>query len=157
MKNSVLFKSLIDIFFFIHVIGLIAILFKIPIVFMVKNTEPPQFLDWIILVINAFVYFIFLRGVFFLRKTARIFLSHHHFSKPVVNYMKICGNQFVYAGLISIVIFLTGKNFDLNFEPIHKSFSITPLFLIIVGLFFIIQSRTLSYAISLKNENDLVV
>lgn len=71
--------------------------------------------------------------------------------------MKICGNQFVYAGIISIAISLAGKLFDLNFEPVYKSFAITPIFLLIVGLFFIIQSKTFSHAISLKNENDLMV
>jgi len=158
MKNSILFKSLIDIFFFIHVLGLIAILFKFPLgLIEVKNIETPQIPDWIIMAINAFVYFIFLRGLFFLRKMARIFLSQNNFSKPVVNYMKICGNQFVYAGLISIVMLLIGKLLELNIAPIYKSYSITPIFLLIVGLFFVIQSRTLSLAINLKNENDLVV
>jgi len=158
MKNSFLFKSLIDIFFFIHVIGLIAILFKFPMGFIdVKNQEAPQFWDWTILVMNTFVYFIFLRGLFFLRKMARIFLSQNHFTKPVVNYMKICGNQFVCAGVISILILLIGKFLDLDFEPIYKSLSITPIFLMIVGLFFAIQSRTLSHAINIKNENDLMV
>lgn len=158
MKNSILFKSLIDIFFFIHVLGLIAILFKFPLgLIEVKNIETPQISDWIIMAINAFVYFIFLRGLFFLRKMARVFLSQNSFSKPVANYMKICGNQFVYAGLISIAMLLIGKLLELNIEPIYKSFSITPIFLMIVGLFFVIQSRTLSLAINLKNENDLVV
>lgn len=159
MKNSILFKSLIDIFFFIHVLGLIAILFKFPLgLIEVKNIETPQISDWIIMAINAFVYFIFLRGLFFLRKMARILLSQEKsFSKPVVDYMRICGNQFVYAGLISIVMLLIGKLLELNIAPIYKSYSITPIFLLIVGLFFVIQSRTLSLAINLKNENDLVV
>ncbi len=158
MKKSVLFKSLIDIFFFIHVIGLIAILFKFPIEFIgFKNQETSQFWNWIILSMNALAYLIFLRGLFFLRKMARIFLSQNHFTESVVNYMKICGNQFVYAGLILIIILATGKTLNLDFEPIYKSLSITPIFLVIVGLFFTIQSRTLSIAINIKNENNLMV
>lgn len=158
MKNSVLFKSLIDIFFFIQVIGLIATLFTFPLLFMdIGNLEAPTLWDWIILPINCIAYFVFIRGLFFLRKMARIFLSQNSFSEKLVNYMKICGNQFIYAGIISIIILLTGKLLDLNIEPFYKSFSITPIFLLIVGLFFAIQSRTLSQAIIIKNENDLMV
>ncbi len=158
MKNSVLFKSLIDIFFLLHVIGFIAILFKIPVGFIdVKNIEPPLLGDWTILAINILVYFIFLRGLFFLRKMARIFLSQNHLSGSAVNYMKTCGNQFIYAGLISILTVLTDKLLNLNIEPVFKSLSITPIFLMIVGLFFVIQSKTFSQAIRIKNENDLMV
>jgi hypothetical protein len=45
----------------------------------------------------------------------------------------------------------------MDFEPVYKSFSITPIFLMIVGLFFAIQRKTLSQAIRLKNENDMIV
>jgi uncharacterized membrane protein YvlD (DUF360 family) len=71
--------------------------------------------------------------------------------------MKICGNQFIYAGMISILTVLTDKLLNLNIEPVFKSLSITPIFLMIVGLFFVIQSKTFSQAIRIKNENDLMV
>jgi uncharacterized membrane protein YvlD (DUF360 family) len=88
---------------------------------------------------------------------ARIFLSQNHLSESAVSYMKICGNQFIYAGMISILTVLTDKLLNLNIEPVFKSLSITPIFLMIVGLFFVIQSKTFSQAIRIKNENDLMV
>lgn len=158
MKNAVLFKTLIDIFFFIHVLGIIAFLFKIPFGFFdVENMEVNRFRDWTILGINSFVYFIFLRGLFFLRKLARILLAVNHLSKPLVKYMKKCGNMFLFAGIFSVLLFLTGKFLNVIYEPVYSSFSITPIFLMIIGLFFVIQSRTLSHALIIKNENDLMV
>jgi hypothetical protein len=59
--------------------------------------------------------------------------------------------------MISTRIMMTGKLLEINFDPIYNSFSITPIFLIIVGLFFVIQSKTLSHSVRLKNENDLIV
>jgi len=158
MKNSLLFKSLIDIFFLLHLIGLIALLMKIPLGFIpVKNIEPLHLSGWIFLIINCIVYLIFLRGLFFLRKIAREFLLNKTLSKTVVDFMKKTGNQFTLAGLISLIIILTEKLFDLQIETIPKSFSITPIFLVIVGLFFTVQSQTLLNAIKIKDENDLMI
>ncbi|MBN2777826.1 MAG: hypothetical protein JXR36_09290 [Bacteroidales bacterium] len=131
---------------------------RIPLGFIpVKNMEPLHLSGWILLIINCIVYIIFLRGLFFLRKIAREFLLNKTLTKIVVNSMKITGNQFTLAGLISLIIILTEKLFDLHIETIPKSFSITPFFLIIVGLFFTIQSQTLLKAIKIKDENDLMV
>ncbi len=158
MKNSLLLKSLIDIFFILQVVGLIALFMRIPLGFItVKNMEPMHWDGWIILSINCVVYFMFVRGLFFLRKIAREFLLNKFLTESVANSMKITGNQFTYAGMISLVTILSQKLFDLNFEPIPKSFSITPIFLIIIGLFFAIQSKTLISAIRIKDENDLIV
>jgi len=158
MKNSSLFKSLIDILFFLHVLGLFAILLRFPLgVIDVANMEPLNLWEWIILTISCLIYFIFLRGLFFLRKIAREFLLNKMFTKSVANSMKISGNQFTYAGIISLLIFLSKRLFDFNFESIPQSVSITPIFLIIVGLFFTIQSKILLKAISIKDENDLTI
>ncbi len=157
MKNSVLFKSLIDVFFFFHVIGLIAILLNFPLGFIVKNIEEPKLLEWVFWAINSICYFIFLKGLFFLRKLARAFLSQKYFIDSIVVNLKISGNHLISAGLISILTLWTGKLLNLDLEPVSHLFAITPVFLIIVGLFFLIQSKTLLQAIRLKNENDLTV
>lgn len=157
MKNAVLFKSLIDIFFFIHVIGFIAIVAKFSITFSVKNIDNPQIEDWIIFVFNVLIYLLFLRGLFFLRKTARLFLKQNQFMISTVECIKKSGNQFVVAGILYVLVFLLSKLLNLQLKPIYDIFSITPIFIIIVGLFFIIQSKVIHQAISFKNENDLMV
>jgi len=158
MKNSFLFKTLIDIFFFFQVIGLIALLTKIPLGFMpVKNMEPLHLNGWTFLIINCIIYLIFLRGLFFMRKIAREFIIGKTLTKTIANYMKITGNNFTSSGLILLIIMIIDRFFNLHIDPIPKSFSITPIFLVIVGLFFIIQSQTYLKAIKIKDENDLTV
>ena len=158
MKNSVLFKSLIDIFFVFHIIGFIAMLLKFPMGFIdVENIAKPQLLDWVFLAINTICYLIFLKGLYFLRKLARAFLSQKYFADSIAVNMKISGTHFISAGLISVLTLWSGKLLNLNLEPVYRSFVITPVFLIIVGLFFVIQSKTLLLAIRLKSENDLTI
>ena len=158
MKNSVLFKSLIDIFFFFHVIGFIAILLKFPMGFIdVGNIAKPQLLDWLFMAVNTICYFIFLKGLYFLRKLARAFLSQKHFTDSITADLKMSGIHFISAGLISVLTLWSGKLLNIDLEPVTRLFAITPVFLIIVGLFFVIQSKTLLHAIKLKSENDLTV
>ena len=157
MKKAVLFKTLIDIIFYLYVIGLIAILLKSPFNFTKEtNLEQPNFLYWLILAIDGICYFIFLRGLYFLRKMARIFLSEKYFTKTVAISMQSSGNQFVYAGLLSILGWTLGLIFNIAIDP-SNTLRIIPLFIIIIGLFFTIQSRALLSAIEIKNENDLTV
>lgn len=158
MKNSFLFKSMIDIFFLLQVLGLIALFGKILIAFMpVKNMEPVHLNEWVFLISNCIVYIIFLRGLFFLRKIAGEFLRNKTLTKTVMSLMKKTGIHFTLAGLILLITILTEKLFDLQLEPITELFNVTPIFLVIIGLFFIIQSQTLLEAIKMKNENDLMV
>jgi len=157
MKKAVLFKTLIDIIFYLYVIGLIAILLKSPFNLTKEtNLEQPNFLYWLILAIDGICYFIFLRGLYFLRKMARIFLSEKYFTKTVAISMQSSGNQFVYAGLLSILGWTLGLIFNIAIDP-SNTLRIIPLFIIIIGLFFTIQSKALLSAIEIKNENDLTV
>jgi len=158
MKNSVVLKSLIDIFFFIHVIGFVASLGSFLFGFVdIGNLEVPEYAKWIILTGNVIVYFMFLLGLFFLRRMARIFLSRNHFSESLAGYMKISGNQFVYAALISVLVWLVAEFFDFDYKSVYKLLSINPVFLMIIGLFFTIQSKTLYQAVRLKSESDLTI
>ena len=157
MKKAVLFKTLIDIIFYLYVIGLIAILLKSPFNLTKEtNLEQPNFLYWLILAIDGICYFIFLRGLYFLRKMARIFLSEKYFTKTVAISMQSSGNQFIYAGLLSILGWTLGLIFNIAIDP-SNTLRIIPLFIIIIGLFFTIQSKALLSAIEIKNENDLTV
>lgn len=158
MKNSVMLKSLIDFFFFVHVIGFVASLGGLLFGFVdVGNVKVPEYGKWIVLIGNFVVYLLFLVGLFFLRKMARIFLSRNHFSEPLAGYMKITGNYFIYAALISALVSLVATFFDFDYKSVDKLLSISPVFLIIVGLFFTIQSKTLHQAVKLKSENDLII
>lgn len=158
MKNSLLFKSLIDILFFLHVLGLFAIVLWFPLgIFEGVNIEPLHPWEWIILTIYCILYLIFLRGLFFLRKVARELLQNKIFTKHAAYSTMISGYHFIFVGILFLLLILSEKLFQLNFESFPKSFSITPIFLIIVGLFFTIQSEILLKAIEIKGENDLTI
>lgn len=158
MKNSLLFKSLIDILFFLHVLGLFVILLRFPLgIFDVTEMEPLHLGEWIILIIYCFIYLVLLRGLFFLRKTARKLLQNKIFTRYVAYSTMISGYHFIIAGILLFLIKLSENLFQLNFESIPKSFSVTPIFLLMVGLFFILQSEILLKAIDIKGENDLTI
>lgn len=158
MKDLRLFKSLIDILFFLHVLGPLAIVLWFPLgIFDGANTEQLHLLEWIILTVYCIIYLIFLRGLFFLRKIARKLLQNIIFNKSVAYSTMISGYHFIFAGILLLLIKLSEKLFQLNFESLPKSFSITPIFLIMVGLFFIIQSEILLKAIDIKGENDMTI
>jgi len=134
-----------------------AILLRSPFNFAkTTNLEQPRLLYWLILAIDGICYFIFLRGLYFLRKMARIFLSEKYFTKTVAISMQSSGNQFIYAGLLSILGWTLGLIFNIAIDP-SNTLRIIPLFIIIIGLFFTIQSKAMLSAIEIKNENDLTV
>lgn len=158
MKNLRLFKSLIEILFFLHVLGLFAIVLWFPLgIFDGANTEQLHLWEWIILTAYCIIYLIFLRGLFFLRMTARKLLQNKIFTKYVAYSTQISGYHFIIAGILLLLIKLSENFLQLNFESLPKSFSIIPVFLIMVGLFFVIQSEILLKAIDIKDENDMTV
>ncbi|HKJ79840.1 MAG TPA: hypothetical protein VKA10_09905 [Prolixibacteraceae bacterium] len=158
MKNSHLFKTLIDILFFLHVLGLFALILWFPIdIFSGANAEHLHLWEWIILTLYCVIYLIFLRGLFFMRKTAGKLLQNKIFTKYSAYSTMIGGYHFIIAGILLLLIILSKNLFQLNFESLPKSFSITPIFLIMIGLFFTIQSEILLKAIDIKSENDLMI
>jgi hypothetical protein len=119
--------------------------------------EPLHLGEWIILIIYCFIYLVLLRGLFFLRKTARKLLQNKIFTRYVAYSTMISGYHFIIAGILLFLMKLSANLFQLNFESIPKSFSVTPIFLLMVGLFFILQSEILLKAIDIKGENDLTI
>ena len=165
MKNAILFKSLVDILYFIHFLGLLGILFTIPFGVVNVNQVDMKVQDWTlfywsITIISLITYIIFLRGLYYMRKMARSLLSNKHFSENIIEYLKKSGTHFLWAGIISfalILLIFVNKLYGGKFELIYDNNLFIPLFLTIIGLFFIIQSNTLVLAKNFKEENELTV
>jgi hypothetical protein len=103
---------------------------------------------------------VFLRGLYFLRKMARFLLSSKYFSDNIIRNLKKSGNHFLLTSLISFALIFAqwiGKMVDGKIELAYDQELLVPLFLAIIGIFFIIQSSTLDLAKSLKEENELTV
>ncbi|MBU3026047.1 DUF2975 domain-containing protein [Zobellia galactanivorans] len=165
MKKSILFKTLVDIVYFLHFIGLIGILFIIPFETIhinqastnVENWNLPY---WSVYIVSLAAYILFLRGLYYLRKMARHLLSNKHFSGSIIQNLKKSGNHFLYTGIISFILFATlriSKLGEGECELIYDNNLLIPLFLTIIGMFFIIQSNALHLAKGIKEENELTV
>ncbi len=66
----------------------------------------------------------------------------------------------MYTGIISFILFVViwiSKLAGGKFELIYDNNLLIPLFLTIIGMFFIIQSNALDLAKGLKDENELTV
>ena len=165
MKKSFLFKSLVDYLYFLNIGGFLLLLIFIPFGLVESNQINGSDEDWSILVvsiscISVITCIIFLRGVYYLRKMARHLLANKYFSKQTIKNLKISGTHFSLAGILSLVIiFLAwiGKLYDGKLELIYDLNLMIPLFLLIIGLFFIIQSEALLVAKNFKEENELTV
>ncbi|MFD0992031.1 DUF2975 domain-containing protein [Tenacibaculum geojense] len=165
MKKAVLFKTLVDILYILHFIGLVGIIFIIPFGTININqvnmdVENWSLFYWSIFIVSLFAYIIFLRGLYFLRKMARFLLNNKYFSENTIENLKKSGNNFLCTGIISFVLIIVLWLIKLiggKFELIYNNNLLIPLFLSIIGMFFIIQSNALNLAKVIKEENELTV
>ena len=165
MKKSFLFKSLVDYLYFLNIGGFLLLLIFIPFGLVESIQINGSDEDWSVLVvsiscISVLTYIVFLRGVYYLRNMARHLLTHKYFSKQIIRSLKISGTHFLSAGVMFMVIMILGwigKLSEGHFELVYDVNLMIPLFLMIIGLFFIIQSETLLLAKNFKEENELTV
>ena len=165
MKKSFLFKSLVDYLYILNVGGFLLLLITISFGFVEINEIKGSDEDWSVLAISisgvsALTCIVFLRGVYYLRKIARHLLTNKYFSKQIIKYLKISGTHFLLAGVMFVVIMILrwiGKLRVGLFEFVYDTNLMVPLFLMIIGLFFMIQSEALLVAKNFKEENDLTV
>ena len=165
MKKSFLFKSLVDYLYILNVGGFLLLLITISFGFVEINEIKGSDEDWSVLAISiscvsALTCIVFLRGVYYLRKIARHLLTNKYFSKQIIKYLKISGTHFLLAGVMFVVIMILGWIGKLReglFEFVYDINLMVPLFLMIIGLFFMIQSEALLVAKNFKEENDLTV
>lgn len=166
MKKPFLFKVLIDILIFLYFIGLIGLVIAIPLKKCIISPVKICIVDWtlfywFIAIISIIAYVIFLKGLYHLRKVARFLTSKKYFSKIIITNLKKSGNLFLLTGTLyfSIIIALWINRLieEKIFEIGYDMDLIGPLFLIIIGIFFIIQSKTLLLAKNFKEENELTI
>ena len=165
MKKSFLFKSLVDYLYILNVGGFLLLLITISFGFVEINVIKGGDEHWSLLAISiscisVLTCIVFLRGVYYLRKIARHLLTNKYFSKQIIKYLKISGTHFLLAGVMFVVIMILrwiGKLRVGLFEFVYDTNLMVPLFLMIIGLFFMIQSEALLVAKNFKEENELTV
>lgn len=165
MKRINLFKILLDILFSIYSVWLIPIIFNIPngkttINHVNFDMESWDTFSWFIAIISLLCYFFILRGLHFLRKLTEI-LSDKSFSDIHITNSKNVGYLFLLSGiLLFIIIILLWLNRSLStgiYEIGYDMDLIAPLTLLIIGMFFNIQTKNIILAKNIKQENDLTI
>jgi hypothetical protein len=165
MKKNILFKTLIDILFFLQCFSLIGALVILPenigtisqADILLENWNG---LHWVIFTLSTLSYLMFLIAIYFLRKMARQYLSNNFFSTNIINYLKKSGTYFIFYGIITICVIIIQfieKIYDSTLKFTYDVNVQLSFLSLIIGLFFITQSNTLITAKKLKEENDLTV
>ncbi len=165
MRRNLLFKTLVDILYYFHFLGFLSILIALPFGVIIINQVKMEVADWplfywFIFIASLTIYIIFLRGLYYLRKMARFLLSNNYFSERISLNLKKSGTHLLTAGVSSLCLFIIiwiSKFYSVDIELIYRSNFIVSFFLMIIGLFFIIQSDSLFLAKNIKEENDLTV
>jgi hypothetical protein len=165
MKNTILFKSLIDFLYIFLFIGIIGAGLLLPfgstnLQDMKLAIENLAFVHWSIIAFNFITYLLFLRGLYFLRKVARSLLSNRFFTEKIITNLKKSGLHFVASGIghfLVLIGFFINKIYDGRLEINFDTNTTATLFLIIIGMFFSLQSNILKLGKAYKEENDLTV
>lgn len=164
MKRNILFKTLVDILFLFQAIGIIGLFFIMPFGMSKINMMDLPVSKWtwaycLILLISVICYVIFVLGLYHLRKMARHLLTNKYFDLKVVNHLKKSGNYFVATGIFGFIVFISTWIVKITYNKIslYDSDVMLSLFMIMIGLFFIIQSEVILNAKNFKDDSELTI
>ena len=171
MRKLQILKALLDFFFVISIIAIIAMVVFIPIMFF--STEPIDIpikingerilvVDLItksILTLGIVSYCFFVYGIYLLRKVLNMFAKRIIFEETVILLLDKIGKSFLIASIFtSVPLFvynITHKtdHADVEFGGGFSSF----LFTASLGLFFMVLSTVFKIAKNMKEENELTI
>jgi len=165
MKRNILFKSLIDILFFFLCFGVLGVIFILPFGSININQatlklEDWSVLHWVVFTVTLTAYITFLIAIYQLRKVAYLMLKSKVLSESTALRLKKSGKLLIASGLgyflITLLVWMYNL-YDGTISFMYDSDSLAPLFIIIMGLFFMIQSDVLITAKRATEENDLTI
>lgn len=119
-------------------------------------------------------FILFLFSVFYLRKCIKPFIESDYYSETVIKNLRRAGNIFVFIGgatiliqfIMSFLLLRVASNIveglSMNSLLMFLSSSVQSLdveniFLVVIGLFFLLFSKATANAKDLKQENDLTI
>lgn|SRR5690554_196491 len=164
-------KLLIDTLFVILCLGFFGFLFILP--FEIFNTKIVEvefnnyggfqnlpFLYWTAIGLSIATYTFFLIGLNYLRKTANRFISSVFYSIEIIRNLKLSGIFFLLSAVVLAFTYIVAWGIDVSEGHIKLVLGtnvMIPMFLCIVGLFFILQSKVLNQARLFKEDSDLTI
>ncbi len=172
IEPPVLLKTILDIFFWLTLIGLLfQTVFTFYYIFIERDIPPNVTVNNIevtdyslslgigilfkIIISAVFIYIIYL-----LRKVVRSFFKRRIFTPLQITGLKLIGQLIILAALADVALnfilrlaLKQGASVSLSFDTSLNSLWFT----LALGLFFILLSKTFSYAKRLQEENELTV
>ncbi|WP_394758326.1 DUF2975 domain-containing protein [Flavobacterium sp.] len=167
MKKLNLLKTIVDYFWVISLIATPLFLFfvfyllftgetlDIPIKINGLEVKTVDLASKIILIFGVFSYLLFLYGIYYFKKLLYLFQLRKIFVDEVVDYFNKIGYVFLLSAILAgipLFIYKILKN-EVNLELGGSPF----LYLISLGLFFLVLSEVFKIAKNMKEENDLTV
>lgn len=169
MRKLIILKSLVDFIWIVTCLPLIPLLMVFLVMFLMdadiltlspwfqnEIQEDSEIYAQVYTVIIVAVVYVLIYSFFLFRKTLRYFQKVKPFDQKVIRYFNTIGMLLSVSGLIaSVLTFLARLVFK---SRIEINLGITPyLFLICLGLFFMVLSEVFKVAKHAKEENELTV
>lgn len=110
------------------------------------------------MVLTLLVYFIFVFGIFRLKKASNLFLTNDFYNPELIKNINISGKSMILSGVFWWLLGGLGSihfKKSISLEVSEKTFIY--LFIIVIGLFMMLMSKVFENAIALKEENDLTI
>jgi hypothetical protein len=175
---NVLYVFLLTIFIFGILIVIAVFFFNEYLPFYLQGYKMlfSSFFNWklfLIPFITVVNFILFILSVYYLKKCINPFIGSDFYSSIVINNLKKSGSIFVFIGVSTIFFRFISAVYIINSMPIIQGLSefsfvssfitfissieVTTIFLIIIGLFFLLFSNAFENAKSLKQENELTI
>jgi hypothetical protein len=126
-----------------------------------KNDISFSDLGWthyLFMALNLIVYSVFIYGLFRLRIVSKLFLNNTFYNSELGKNSNLAGKCFILSGVFWWLIDgLSSIHFNNEFSIGVSEKTFIYLFIIVIGLFFMLTSRLFDRALELKNENDLTI
>lgn len=169
MKTISIVKKLINVYYYLMLISLIASVIGIGTFFITRNSEMnPKILGihvdfnqltyskiMIVIAIIVVLYYVYIKAINLLRKSLGDLSSGNYFSELVINNFNKIGKLFLISCMIEFfgkIVFgiLLKQKFTLGLD--------SSIFLfLIMGLFFLFLSEVFAKAKKIEEENDLTI
>ncbi|TXE17817.1 DUF2975 domain-containing protein [Psychroserpens burtonensis] len=169
MKKLLILKSLVDFIWIVTCIPVIPVLLFIAVYMFIDpsileipleiNNSKIEDLGLSLKISTLVLFVIVFIGIYcfyVFRKTLRYFQKHNPFSDFIINSYNTIGNLLVFSGITASVLFFVIK---LVFESrIEVSLGLSPyIFIVCLGLFFMVLSEVFKVAKIAKEENQLTI
>lgn len=170
MRKIYILRAILEFMLYFLIIGGVGLLITTPFILTDSDWDIPIKINGVVsssfdsvyskigLIVSVLSYFLFVYAIYLLKKTVNLFIKGKVFDNQVISNLSSIGKIFIIVTLIiNTVEFIfkvtTTQKATLMINSGFDSF----LFVISIGLFFIIISEVFKIAKNMKDENELTI